>query len=186
LRRRSSCYGSATRVGSNRNSSLRASTKRGGHYQSLEVAVTRGAFGHASGEIRARISAGLVQLHSRYFGKGPTKARTEIVDDLVLCFLRGGLTTVERTLLDAGDCESVRHSRAVSHDAISDQLKRVVEEESGRTVIAHMSSIHFDPDIAVELFVLEPLLVPGGPQSVNGDGATRLGDAPDTEDPTGG
>ena len=45
----------------------------------------------------AQISTGLVQLHSRYYGKGPTKAKTHLVNDTVVCILRGGFTTVERT-----------------------------------------------------------------------------------------
>jgi uncharacterized protein YbcI len=36
----------------------------------------------------------------------------------------------------------------------------VVEKATGRKVIAYMSQIHEDPDLAVEIFVLEP--VPGG------------------------
>jgi hypothetical protein len=41
--------------------------------------------------------------------------------------------------------------------AMEAEFRRVVEEATGRTVIAYMSSIHVDPDLAVELFVLEPL-----------------------------
>jgi uncharacterized protein YbcI len=104
----------------------------------------------------ARISTELLQLHSRYFGKGPSKARTEILDDLIVCFLRDAFTTAERTLLAAGEDESVRESRAVFHRATDDEFRGVVERASGRRVVAHMSSIHFDPDISVELFVLEP------------------------------
>ncbi len=32
----------------------------------------------------------------------------------------------------------------------------MVEEATGREVIAYMSQIHEDPDLAVEIFVLEP------------------------------
>ena len=33
---------------------------------------------------------------------------------------------------------------------------KAVEEITGRRVIAFMSQIHFDPDMAAEIFVLEP------------------------------
>jgi uncharacterized protein YbcI len=36
------------------------------------------------------------------------------------------------------------------------QFTEVVENALGRKVIAYMSQIHADPDLAVELFVLEP------------------------------
>jgi len=41
--------------------------------------------------------------------------------------------------------------------AMEDEFRQVVEEATDRKVIAYMSSIHVDPDLAVELFVLEPL-----------------------------
>jgi uncharacterized protein YbcI len=40
---------------------------------------------------------------------------------------------------------------------MEEEFRRIVEEATGRKVIAYMSSIHVDPDLAVELFVLQPL-----------------------------
>jgi hypothetical protein len=37
-----------------------------------------------------------------------------------------------------------------------EQFTKVVEEALGREVRAYMSQVHTDPDIAVELFLLEP------------------------------
>jgi len=108
----------------------------------------------------ARISTGLVQLHSRYYGKGPTKAKTHLVDDTVVCILRGGFTTVERTLLETGEVESVYQMRRSFQQAMEDDFRHIVEEATGRKVIAYMSSIHVNPDLAVEIFVLEPLEEP--------------------------
>ncbi len=112
--------------------------------------------GPTSGEVLARISTGLVQLHSRYYGKGPTKAKTHMVNDTVVSILRGGFTTVERTLIDQGDVDAVYAMRRSFQMAMEDQFKAVVEEATGRKVIAYMSQIHEDPDMAVEIFVLEP------------------------------
>jgi uncharacterized protein YbcI len=105
----------------------------------------------------AQISTGLVQLHSRYYGKGPTKAKTHMVNDTVVSILRGGFTTVERTLLDTGEVESVYQMRRSFQQAMEEEFRRVVEDSTGRKVIAYMSSINIDPDLAVEIFVLEPL-----------------------------
>ena len=112
--------------------------------------------GSARGEVMARISTGLVQLHSRYYGKGPTKAKTYLVNDTVICILRGGFTTVERTLIDDGNVDAVYDIRRSFQKAMEQQFKTVVEGAMGRSVIAYMSQIHHDPDLAVELFVLEP------------------------------
>jgi uncharacterized protein YbcI len=121
----------------------------------------------------ARISTGLVQLHSRYYGKGPTKAKTHMVNDTVVCILRGGFTTVERTLLDTGESESVFQMRRSFQQAMEDDFRRIVEQATGRKTIAYMSSIHVDPDLAVELFVLEPVEEP-----VATDSPTEPAEAP--------
>jgi uncharacterized protein YbcI len=110
----------------------------------------------ARGEMLAQISTGLVQLHSRFYGKGPTKAKTHIVDDTVVSILRGGFTTVERTLIENGDHDSVYQMRRSFQQAMEDEFRSVVEAATGRRVIAYMSQIHTDPDLAIELFVLEP------------------------------
>jgi uncharacterized protein YbcI len=108
------------------------------------------------GEMLASISTGLVQLHSQYYGKGPTKAKTYLVNDTVICLLRGGFTTVERTLIDQGNSDAVYGIRRSFQQAMEAQFTEVVEGATGRKVIAYMSQIHEDPDIACEIFVLEP------------------------------
>lgn len=110
----------------------------------------------ARGEVLARISTGLVQLHSQYYGKGPTKAKTFLVNDTVICILRGGFTTVERTLIDQGNVNAVYDIRRSFQQAMEEQFTAIVEGAVGRSVIAYMSQIHQSPDLAVEIFVLEP------------------------------
>ncbi len=79
------------------------------------------------GEVLASISTGLVRLHSRYYGKGPTKAKTYHVNDTVICILRGGFTTVERTLIDEGNVEAVYQIRRSFQQAMESQFTAVVE-----------------------------------------------------------
>jgi uncharacterized protein YbcI len=71
--------------------------------------------------------------------------------------LRGGFTRVEQTLVENGEVESVYQMRRSFQQAMEAEFRQVVEEATGRKVIAYMSSIHIDPDLAIELFVLEPL-----------------------------
>ena len=98
----------------------------------------------------------MVSLHRRFYGKGPTKAKTYLVDDTVICVLEGGFTTVERTLIAEHDVEAVLQVRRSFQAAMETHFTEVVESALGRKVIAYMSQIHADPDLAVELFVLEP------------------------------
>ena len=120
------------------------------------------------GEVLASISTALVQLHSRYYGKGPTKAKTYLVDDTVICLLRGGFTRVERTLIDQGDSHAVHDIRRSFHKAMEGQFREIIESATGRSVIAYMSQVHEEPELALELFVLEPIPGPG-PAAHDGD-----------------
>ena len=115
------------------------------------------------GEALARISTALVQLHRGFYGKGPTKAKTYLVDDTVISILRGGFTAVERTLIDRGETDSVHSLRRSFQRVMESEFKNVVEESLGRTVVAYMSQVHSDPDVAVEIFMLER--TDGAPQA---------------------
>ncbi len=48
----------------------------------------------------------------------------------------------------------MRETRAIHRAATEDVYKLRMEEVLGRRVEAHMSSIHVDPDVAVDIFVL--------------------------------
>jgi uncharacterized protein YbcI len=98
-----------------------------------------------------------VKLHSEFYGKGPTRAKAYMVDDTLVCLLEGGFTTVERTLIDQGNADAVHDIRHSFQSAMEDKFTQVVEQATDRKVIAYMSQIHHDPDIAVEVFVLEPI-----------------------------
>ena len=108
------------------------------------------------GAMAAEISNGLVSLHHEFYGKGPSKAKTYLVDDTVLCVLNEGFTTVERTLINGGDSGAVHDIRRSFQSAMKEQFTAVVENATGRSVTAYLSQIHTDPDVAVEIFLLEP------------------------------
>jgi len=103
----------------------------------------------------ATITRQLVALHSEYYGKGPTKARSAMVNDTVVSILEGGFTTVEATLIAEGKSQAVHEVRRSFQAAMEERFRTVVEEATARKVIAYMSQIHTDPDLAVELFVLD-------------------------------
>lgn len=79
-----------------------------------------------------------------------------MVNHTVICMLEGGFTTVERTLIDDGKADDVERIRRSFQRTMERQFTGLVEAATGRAVIAHMSQVHSDPDLAVELFVLEP------------------------------
>jgi uncharacterized protein YbcI len=110
----------------------------------------------SAGEKLAAISNGLVALHRKHYGKGPTSAKTYLVDSTVICVLRGGFTTVERTLAEQGRADAVLDIRRTFQEALEGEFRAVVEQSLGRKVLAYVSQAHTDPDFAVEIFMLEP------------------------------
>jgi uncharacterized protein YbcI len=109
----------------------------------------------AGGDIRGNISRRMVQLHKEFYGRGPEKAKTYVSGDLVVVLMRGGFTRVEETLLQEGRGESVLQQRADFQDVMVERFSKVVEDETGRKVIAMMSGTHQHPDLLGEIFVLE-------------------------------
>jgi uncharacterized protein YbcI len=112
--------------------------------------------GSDRGRQTASISNAITRLHRDHYGRGPTTARTIIQRNYVVCFLDDIYTPVERTLIEADRLEAVRGTRNIFQDAMSANFRQAVEEATGRSVIAFMSQVHFDPDMAAEVFVLEP------------------------------
>ena len=102
------------------------------------------------------ISTAAVQLLHEYTGRGPTKAKTVINEDLVTIVLADTLTKGEQKLVDNGLAERVLQLRHDYQVTMRDDLVAIVERQLSRKVVAFMSQNHIDPDLAVEVFVLEP------------------------------
>jgi uncharacterized protein YbcI len=109
----------------------------------------------AGGDIRGNISRRIVQLHKEFYGRGPDKAKTYVIGDLVVVLMRGGFTRVEETLLREGRGGAVLQQRADFQDVMAARFSEVIEDETGRKVIAMMSGSHQHPDLLGEMFVLE-------------------------------
>ncbi len=81
----------------------------------------------------AAISNAIVRLLREYTGRGPTKARTTIRENVVLVMLEQTLTKGEKSLAN-----------------------------EGREVVAVWSANHLDPDLGAEIYVLDEPPVPPG------------------------
>jgi uncharacterized protein YbcI len=124
------------------------------------------------------ISNAVVGALREYTGRGPTKARTTIRDNVVVVMLEQTLTKGEQVLVDKGRGERVLALRREFQEALRDEASAKVAELTGRNVIAMMSANHLSPDLGAEIFVLD-----GAPQLQDG-GAPQLQDgaleAPET------
>lgn len=120
------------------------------------------------GPLLAEISRRVVQLHKDSYGRGPTMARTSWDNDVITVVLRGALTRDERTLRDAGRGDAVIGYRMQFQEAVRGRFKGEIERLTGRPVIGFISGVQVeDPEMAVEVFVLEP--VDGGSPDVESD-----------------
>ena len=107
-----------------------------------------------TGSKAAAISNMIVRTMSEYTGRGPTKARTHLGDDLVTVVLQDTLTKGERSLVSDGRQDLVLSMRKAFQITMRPDLIAGVEEILGRDVAAFMSDNHIEPDVAVEIFVL--------------------------------
>ncbi|HZN88717.1 MAG TPA: DUF2294 domain-containing protein [Thermoleophilaceae bacterium] len=108
-----------------------------------------------SGERAAAISNAIVQIFAECYGRGPTKAKTYLVDNYVFCVLEDILTTVEQTLVGNGKEKLVREVRLTFQEEVADRFTSAVEEIMGRRVVTYHSQVVFHPPMAFEVFVLE-------------------------------
>ena len=107
------------------------------------------------GQQAAAISNAIVGIHSKHYGKGPTRAKTYLIDDTVVCVLQDVFTTVERTLIDNGKGELVREVRTTFQYSLRDEFLDAIREITGREARAFMSQIDWNADMAIEFFLLE-------------------------------
>ncbi len=115
-----------------------------------------GERGHG-GPLASAISNKVVRVMSERTGRGPTRARTYIHDDLISVVVQDTLTKAERSLVGDGNDEIVLSMRKAFQDAMRLELVAGVEELTGREVIAFFSANHIDPDAALESFLLAPV-----------------------------
>jgi uncharacterized protein YbcI len=108
------------------------------------------------GSAALEISNGMVQLLARVTGRGPTKARTTIGRDNVFVMLADTLTIGERSLVAAGFGDHVLETRSRYQSAMRHEAVFLIETIMRRKVVGFMSDNHLDPDLACEIFALEP------------------------------
>ncbi len=141
------------------------------------------------GEMLSRLSDEMVRAQKKYFGKGPTRAKSYMLDDLLIIVMRGGFTTAEKTMLDFHQEDQVRHFRQTFENEMTERLTDMVEDITGRKVLGYQSQVLFEPDVVVELFVFDEKASPEaraatGAGQLEDDGTGEAKDTEATEPPT--
>jgi uncharacterized protein YbcI len=110
----------------------------------------------AGGQLLAAISTKVVAILREHYGRGPMNAKTYAMDDIIVVVLRGtGFTPLEQTIMDDGGGDRVVAMRHEFQRVMADLYKRTIKELTGRNVVAFLSQAHVEPDVTIELFIID-------------------------------
>jgi uncharacterized protein YbcI len=110
----------------------------------------------SGGQLLAAISTRMVAMLRENYGRGPMKAKTYALDDIVVVVLRGtGFTPLEQTILDGGMPDRVVAMREDFQRMMAHRYRGMIEDLTGRKVLAFLSQAHIEPDITMEVFFVD-------------------------------
>jgi uncharacterized protein YbcI len=104
----------------------------------------------------AAAGTAITRLHRDHYGRGASTTRVVYQRNFLTVYLEDIYTPAERTLINAGRQEAVKSTRQEFQMTMREPFTDAVEKATGRKVVAFMSQVHFEPDIAAEIFVLRP------------------------------
>ena len=110
----------------------------------------------AGGRLLVAISNSIVALRREHYGRGPTKAKTYVLDDIIVVVMRdNGYCAVERTMIDNGEAERVIALREDFQRVMAKRYSDTIETLTGRTVVAFLNRAHLEPDLSMKVFFLD-------------------------------
>jgi uncharacterized protein YbcI len=124
----------------------------------------------AGGKLLAEITNRIVAFILEHYGRGPIKAKTYLLDNLIVCVLTDGFTAIERTMMEGGEPQRVLDMRRDFQRMMKERYSEMVEQLTGRKVLAFLSQAHVEPDLTIEILLMD------GPLA--GFGALELVDPP--------
>jgi uncharacterized protein YbcI len=108
------------------------------------------------GHLLAAISTRIVAILREHYGRGPMKAKTYALDDIIVVVMRGsGFTSLEQTIMDSGEPDRVVAMRHDFQRMMSKRFTATIEELTGRNVVAFLSQAHVEPDLTMEIFFVD-------------------------------
>jgi uncharacterized protein YbcI len=126
------------------------------------------------GRLLSEVTNRIVGMMREHYGRGPIKAKTYVLDNLIVCVLSDGFTAIERTMMEGGEPDRVLEMRRDFQRMMKVRYSEMIEALTGRKVLAFLSQAHVEPDLTIEMFLLD------GP--VAGFGALELvATAPDEQ-----
>jgi uncharacterized protein YbcI len=109
----------------------------------------------AGGRLLAEITNRIVAYMREHYGRGPIKAKTYVLDNLIVCVLSDGFTAIERTMMEGGEPDRVLDMRRDFQRVMKERYSEMIEQLTGRKVLAFLSQAHVEPDLTVEMFLMD-------------------------------
>jgi uncharacterized protein YbcI len=111
------------------------------------------------GEIEARITEAMVAFEREFMGRGPTEARTYIVEDLVIVRMKGIITRAEHHLASGDPTgrgrDLVKQSRTELIEKAKPMLLALIEKETAIPVVSLHTDISVKAGERIIVFTLE-------------------------------
>jgi uncharacterized protein YbcI len=107
--------------------------------------------------LRREITSSFLTLWTRYAGKEPTSARTEIRGNVVTCTLVDSVGDYRRSMA-RGRADASPEEAKLREDSYEREAIATVVRLTRQRVISLVSSHDRDTDVATEVFTLEPSL----------------------------
>ena len=110
----------------------------------------------SGGHLLAAISTSIVGIMHDHYGRGPMKAKTYALDDLIVVVMRGsGFTPLEQTIMDSGKPDRIIEMRENFQSMMESTYRETITRLTGRQVVAFLSQAHVEPDITMEIFFMD-------------------------------
>ena len=110
----------------------------------------------SGGHLLTAISNSIVRILRERYGRGPMKAKTYALDDIIVVVLRaGGFTAAEQTMIDSGEPERVVEMREDFQRVMARDYRNTIEELTNRRVLAFLSTAHVEPELTIEMFFVD-------------------------------
>ena len=114
----------------------------------------------SGGALNGALANELGKLIANFTGRGATRSRAILHQDLVVCVFEDSATRAEQTLVRAGQADLVRLQRDALQRAMATQFIAAVERLTGRRVRTFMSGTDQEGGSSIEAFLLEPEVPP--------------------------
>ena len=108
------------------------------------------------GQLLSAISNSISALRREHYGRGPLKAKTYILDDIIIVVMReNGYSAIEKTMVDNGEAQRVIALREDFQRVMAKRYSDTIETLTGRTVVAFLNRAHLEPDLSMKVFIID-------------------------------